>query len=50
MTRTLRFHPDVEQDVLAGYTWYETKVIIVGFFLCAREPGAVEKFLHDREN
>jgi hypothetical protein len=25
MTYTLRFLPDVEEDVMVGYTWYEEK-------------------------
>ena len=25
MTYTLRFHPEVEGDVIAGYAWYEEK-------------------------
>ena len=34
MTYTLRFIPDVEDDVINGYTWYETK-----------SPGLGEEFL-----
>lgn len=30
MTYTLRFLPDVEEDVMAGYTWYEEKVLGLG--------------------
>jgi plasmid stabilization system protein ParE len=30
MTYTLRFLPDVEEDVIAGYTWYEGKVPRLG--------------------
>src|SRR5271157_1909492 len=34
MKYSLRFHPEVEDDVLRGYTWYET-----------RSPGLGEEFL-----
>jgi toxin ParE1/3/4 len=30
MTYTLRFLPEVEADVIAGYSWYETKSIGLG--------------------
>ena len=34
MTYTLRFLPEVEDDVISGYSWYETK-----------SPGLGEEFL-----
>jgi toxin ParE1/3/4 len=34
MTYTLRFLPDVEEDAIGGYTWYE-----------AKSPGLGEEFL-----
>lgn len=34
MTYTLRFLPDVEEDIMAGYAWYEEKA-----------PGLGEDFL-----
>jgi toxin ParE1/3/4 len=34
MTYTLRFLPEVEEDVIGGYVWYETK-----------SPGLGEEFL-----
>ena len=43
MTYALRFLPIVEDDVLAGYTWYEEKTRGLGgeflrvFYACARE-------------
>ncbi len=30
MTYTLRFLPEVEEDVIAGYAWYEEKAIGLG--------------------
>ena len=43
MTDVLRFLPAVENDALAGYTWYEEKAPGLGeeflrmFYACARE-------------
>ena len=43
MTYTLRFLPDVEEDVISGYVWYETKSPGLGeeflriFYACANE-------------
>jgi hypothetical protein len=43
MTYALRFLPIVEEDALAGYTWYEEKARGLGgeflraFYACARE-------------
>lgn len=43
MTYSLRFLPEVEEDVSAGYTWYEEKVPGLGeeflsmFYACAGE-------------
>jgi hypothetical protein len=43
MTYVLRFLPAVEDDALAGYTWYEEKTPGLGeeflrmFYACARE-------------
>ena len=30
MTYSLRFLPEVEEDVLGGYTWYEEKAVGLG--------------------
>lgn len=102
MTYTLQFLPEVEEDVINGYAWYETKsrglgedflrmfyassnelswnplfypkvyqdfrrrlirrfpyaiyftiedyrIIVVGFFHCARSPQAVKTTLQNRE-
>lgn len=41
MTYDLRFLPEVEEDVIAGYSWYEDKAIGLGeeflrmFYACA---------------
>jgi plasmid stabilization system protein ParE len=43
MTYTLRFFPEVEEDVIAGFTWYEDKAPGLGeeflrmFYACADE-------------
>jgi hypothetical protein len=43
VTYTLRFLPEVEEDVIAGYAWYEGKVLQLGeeflrmFYACAGE-------------
>lgn len=43
MTYTLRFLPEVEKDVIAGYAWYEEKAPGLGeeflrmFYACAGE-------------
>ena len=43
MTYDLRFLPEVEDDVIAGYSWYEEKVRGLGeeflrmFYACANE-------------
>lgn len=43
MTYTLRFLPEVEEDVIAGYMWYEAKAPGLGeeflriFYACAAE-------------
>ena len=58
MTYSLRFLPEVEEDVAAGYTWYETKAPRLGeeflrlFYACSSEilqnpmlyPGVHGKF------
>ena len=40
MTYTLRFLPDVEEDVMAGYAWYEEKATGLGedFLRAAHDP------------
>jgi hypothetical protein len=30
MTHTLRFLPEVEEDVIGGYVWYEAKSLGLG--------------------
>jgi len=30
MTYSLRFLPEVEEDVMGGYAWYETKAVSLG--------------------
>jgi hypothetical protein len=41
MTYTLRFLPEVEEDVISGFSWYETKSPSLGdeflrmFYACA---------------
>lgn len=43
MTYSLRFLPEVEEDVVAGYAWYETKAPRLGeeflrlFYACVSE-------------
>jgi len=43
MTYTLRFLPEVEEDVISGYAWYESKAPGLGeeflrmFYACATE-------------
>lgn len=43
MTYTLRFLPEVEEDVIGGYVWYEAKLSGLGeeflrvFYACAGE-------------
>ena len=43
MTYSLRFLPEIEEDVMGGYTWYEEKAIGLGeeflriFYACASE-------------
>ncbi|MBI4653905.1 MAG: type II toxin-antitoxin system RelE/ParE family toxin [Nitrospirae bacterium] len=43
MTYTLRFIPEIEEDVINGYVWYETKSRGLGedflrmFYACANE-------------
>ncbi len=43
MIYSLRFLPEVEEDVMGGYTWYEEKAVSLGeeflrvFYACASE-------------
>jgi len=63
MTYTLRFLPEVEDDVIAGYAWYEEKapalgeeflrildkeIVVFGFFHCARDPRTIRAKLRAR--
>jgi len=56
MTYDLRFLPEVEEDVIAGYSWYEEKArglgdefIVFGLFHCARDPRTIRLKLSDRD-
>lgn len=57
MTYTLRFLPEIEEDAVTGYVWYETKSRGLGedflrmFYACANEipsnPLLYQKVYHD---
>ena len=57
MTYALRFLPDVEQDVISGYRWYESKALGLGdeflrmFYACLegirRNPLISAKVHHE---
>ena len=44
MTHVLRFLPAVEEDILAGYAWYEEKPQGLGRSFCACFMPAPERF------
>jgi len=54
MTYTLRFLPEVEDDAISGFSWYDTKSSGLGedflrmFYACAgdisRHPSCIETF------
>jgi hypothetical protein len=41
MTYTLRFLPDVEDDAISGYSWYETKASGLG----EDHPSFIKQFI-----
>jgi len=43
MTYTLRFLPEVEDDAISGYSWYEAKApdLAMNFFGCFMPASAI---------
>ena len=51
MRYTIRFLPEVEEDIIAGYAWYEeenNEIIVFGLFHCVRDPRTIRAKLRRR--